>query len=156
VSILTDAIIAVSDGVSGDLALMGGVPRHRIVTIHNPIVHADLAELSRARLDHPWFAAGEPPVVLGVGRLNKQKDFATLLDAFRRLCTRRQARLMILEGRERLPLAPSISISGSPTPSAARFVDNPFAYMGAPPSSCCRPATRLQQWLPRRSPAVAR
>jgi glycosyltransferase involved in cell wall biosynthesis len=126
-----DAIIAVSDGVADDLALMGGVPRHRIVTIHNPIVHADLAELSRARLDHPWFAAGEPPVVLGVGRLNKQKDFATLLDAFRRLCTRRQARLMILgEGRERLPLARQIYDLGlADAVELPGFVDNPFAYM---------------------------
>jgi glycosyltransferase involved in cell wall biosynthesis len=45
---------------------------------------------------HPWFADGEPPVILGVGRLCGVKDFATLVEAFALLRPQREARLLLL------------------------------------------------------------
>ena len=35
-------------------------------------------------LEHPWFRAGEPPVLLSAGRLKPQKDHPPLLRAFAR------------------------------------------------------------------------
>ena len=126
-----DAVTAVSDGVADDLARVSGIPRGEIVTTWNPVVSPALAEAAAQPLDHPWFRPGEPPVVLGAGKLRPQKDFATLIDAFAKLRAKRPARLMILgegpeEGRlrvraRRLDISSDVALEG--------FVGNPFAYM---------------------------
>jgi glycosyltransferase involved in cell wall biosynthesis len=91
-----DAIATASIGVADDLAAHTGIPRDRITTVYNPVVAADMLGKARKPVDHPWFAAGEPPVVLGVGRLHPQKDFATLIRSFAKLRSRRPLRLVIL------------------------------------------------------------
>lgn len=126
-----DGFIAVSEGVAEDAAGLVGLPRGRILTVYNPTVTPDLAARATAPLDHPWFAPGGPPVVLGVGRLDPQKDFATLIDAFALLRAGRDCRLLILgEGRlrgeleaqaRRLGLGDRVALPG--------FVDNPYAWM---------------------------
>jgi hypothetical protein len=53
------------------------VPRaHRVV--HNPVVTEPKLAASWLPPAHPWFAATEIPVILGVRRLVPQKDFALL------------------------------------------------------------------------------
>lgn len=124
-------VVAVSRGVAEDLELNVGVDPARITVIYNPIVTDDIAALSRESVDHPWFRAGEPPVVLGVGRLAPQKDFPTLLRAFARLRRARPARLVILgEGKERArlqALARTLNIESDV--DLFGFASNPFAYM---------------------------
>jgi glycosyltransferase involved in cell wall biosynthesis len=126
-----DAIIAVSEGVADDLAEFVRLPRERIDAIHNPVVTLALAARAAALLDDPWFHPGEPPVVLGVGRLAVQKDFATLLHAFARVRSRRPTRLVILgEGdlRPRLErLAAELGVAADVR--LPGFVENPLAYM---------------------------
>jgi glycosyltransferase involved in cell wall biosynthesis len=126
-----DAVTAVSDGVAEDLARVCDMPRSAIVTTWNPVVSPALFEAAAQPLEHPWFRPGEPPVVLGVGKLRPQKDFATLIDAFAKVRARRPARLMILgegpeEGRlrvraRRLDVSTDMALEG--------FVANPFAMM---------------------------
>lgn len=100
-----DAVIAVSAGVAADTAAITGLPRAAIHALPNPVVTPELAERARPAPDHPWLAersAGDPPVLLAVGRLSRQKDFPTLLRAFARLRQGRPARLVILgEGPDR-------------------------------------------------------
>lgn len=128
------AIIAVSRDVAEDLARVTTLDPERIHVVPNPVIPADLDELRRAPVEHPWFAAGQPPVVLAAGRLARQKDFPTLLRAFARLRERRAARLVILgeanggRGRvelerlaARLGIAADLWLPG--------MVENPFAYM---------------------------
>jgi glycosyltransferase involved in cell wall biosynthesis len=125
------AVVAVSNGVADDFARATGFARSSILTIYNPAVTSRVLTRAQEPLDHPWFAPGEPPVVLGVGRLAPQKDFATLIRAFAILSRRVRARLMILgEGGEResllalirqLRLEDSVALPG--------FVANPFSYM---------------------------
>lgn len=126
-----DAVIAVSEDVARDLSKVTGMPRERIVTIPNPVVTPELEEKARASLDHPWYRPGQPPVVLGVGRLVAAKDFPTLLRAFARLRARRLIRLMILgEGKGRAglaALAEQLGIVGDV--QFPGYVDNPFPYM---------------------------
>ena len=134
--LMADGIVAVSNGVADDLAARTGIPRARITTIYNPVVDSELIARARQPLDHPWFAPGEPPVVLGVGRLHPQKDFATLIRAFARLRAERPARLVILgagssgdaayvAGLKALParlgVAKDVDLPG--------FAPNPLAYM---------------------------
>lgn len=126
-----DAILAVSDGVADDLARVTGLPRERIVATGNPVVTDDLARRAAAPLDHPWLRPGAPPVVLGAGKLKRQKDFATLLRAFATLRRARPARLVVLgEGPERarlealareLGIAEDVALPG--------FVAEPFPWM---------------------------
>lgn len=129
-----DAWIAGSRDVADDFAQVTGIAPERIVTIHNPVVSPDVERKAREPLDHPWFQPGEPPVVLGVGRLVKQKDFPTLIQAFARVRAERPARLVILgeaqsdRRRDRLlELATSLGVAEDF--ALPGLVDNPYAYM---------------------------
>ncbi|MFB2917420.1 glycosyltransferase [Aerosakkonema funiforme] len=126
-----DGIVAVSQGVAEDLADMTGLPLEKIQVIYNPVIMPEVFEKAKAPINHPWFAPGEPPVLLGVGRLVNQKDFPTLIRAFAQVRQERAVRLMILgEGEKRsqleslvreLRLENDVALPG--------FVENPYAYM---------------------------
>ncbi|MCW5745883.1 MAG: glycosyltransferase [Alphaproteobacteria bacterium] len=128
---LADAIVANSRGVAADLAATAGLPADRIAQIYYSIDTAALVEASAAPVDHPWLAGGGPPVILGVGRLHRQKDFATLLRAFAMVRTHRAARLVILgEGALRPSLealARKLGVAGDVL--LPGFVANPAAWM---------------------------
>ncbi|MDN5871347.1 MAG: glycosyltransferase [Nitrococcus sp.] len=128
---LAEGIVAVSNGVADDLAAMTGIARASITTIYNPAVSADLDELAGAPLDHPWLAPAQPPVVLGVGRLEAQKDFMTLIRAFAQLRAAQPARMIILgEGKQRPLLEREIRRLGlDEDVQLPGWVDNPYAYM---------------------------
>lgn len=99
------AIVAVSAGAADDLARTAGVPRGSIEVIYNPVITPSMLAQARRPPSHPWFAPGQPPVVLGVGRLTPTKDFSTLIRAFAEVRKRHTARLVILgEGGERAAL----------------------------------------------------
>ena len=131
-----DAIVAVSNGVADDLAVHADIPRARINTVYNPVVGPDLGAKAQERLDHPWFAPGEPPVILAAGRLDPQKDFPTLIRAFAQVRQGRPARLMILGAAnpanrahaEALRALPA-TLGVEPDVALPGFVENPFAYM---------------------------
>lgn len=127
----TTSVVAVSQGVADDLTGNCGIPADRVQVIHNPGITPQLEAKAQDLVEHPWFAANQPPVLLSVGSLTIQKDYGTLLRAFSHVRRRQPARLMILgEGSEReslesltneLGLADDVSFPG--------FVDNPYAYM---------------------------
>ena len=94
--LMADQIVAVSNGVADDLASCAGIPRERITTVYNPVVCPDLNTRANQVVDHPWFAPDAPPVILAAGRLDPQKDFATLIRAFARVRADRDCRLVIL------------------------------------------------------------
>jgi glycosyltransferase involved in cell wall biosynthesis len=91
-----EAITAVSQGVAADIARSLDIAREAITTLHNPTITPDFAAKVGQPVEHPWFADGAPPVLLGVGRTTFQKDFATLLHAFARVREGRPARLAII------------------------------------------------------------
>ncbi len=126
-----DGIVAVSRGVAKDLAKVTHLPQQRIQTIYNPIITPDLFEKSAVAIDHPWFATGQPPVIIGAGRLEEQKDFPSLIRAFAIVRKVLPARLVILgSGKDRqllnnlvreLGLKDDVGFFG--------FVDNPYGYI---------------------------
>jgi glycosyltransferase involved in cell wall biosynthesis len=128
-----DSIVAVSRGAADDLARTTGLPRDRVEVIYNPVITPAARALAREAPDHPWFGAGLPPVVLGVGRLARQKDFPTLVRAFAEVRRRCPARLMILgEGEDRPELERLIAELGLGDDVALPgFRDNALAYMAA-------------------------
>lgn len=126
-----DAIVAVSQGVADDLAAHAPKTRSRLKVIYNPIITESLLVQARQAVDHPWFQPGQPPVILGTGRLVPQKDFATLLCAFAVARQQRLARLLILgEGPERQRLkALAIELGINDDVCLAGYEPNPFKYM---------------------------
>ncbi len=126
-----DKIVGVSEGVSDYVGETFGVPTAKLETIYNPVVSKALLERSQQPLPHPWFAEGQPPVLLASGRLREQKDFSTLLKAFAQLRQARTCRLMILgEGTLRPDLEAEVAALGLQDDVALPgFVENPYAYM---------------------------
>ena len=126
-----NGIIAVSDGVAEDLRAHFGLSRQKLTVLRNPVVTDDLLEQARADPGHLWLEAGQPPVVLGAGRLHVQKDFATLIRAFAAVRKNRAAKLIILgEGDERPALEELVRRLGlEDDVELPGFVDNPFAFM---------------------------
>ena len=124
-------VVAVSRGAADDFARTSGFPRGRVEVVYNPVITPGMVALSRQAPDHPWFAPGEPPVVLGVGRLTRQKDFPTLIRAFAEVRRRRPARLIILgEGEDRpalVALAKELGVSDDL--ALPGFEENALAYM---------------------------
>lgn len=126
-----DTIVAISRGVQDDLEKLLGVPREKVRTIYNPVVTDELTGLASQPSPHPWLSLGNPPVVLGAGRLTEQKDFSSLIRAFALVRRRRNCRLVILgEGEQRgqleslvreLDLVGDVLLPG--------FQSNPFAWM---------------------------
>jgi len=126
-----DAVITVSRDVAEDLVTAIGLKKSLVTTIHNPVVDDDLRARMQQALQHPWFTPDAVPVILAVGRLTEQKDFATLLRAFAQIHAQRNARLLILgEGKLRKDLEDLANTLGIKEDVAMPgFVENPFQYM---------------------------
>jgi len=126
-----DSIVAVSGGVADDLSAQAGILRRKVQVIYNPVITDTLHAAATAALDHPWLQPGEPPVILAVGRLDKQKDFPMLVRAFRLVRDRRRARLVILgEGPDRSRIESVIYEAGLIEDVALPgFETNPYRFM---------------------------
>jgi glycosyltransferase involved in cell wall biosynthesis len=127
-----DRIIAVSHGVKDSLATTAHIPPDHIEVIYNPVITPELQRATHTTPDHPYHH-GPDPVILGIGRLTRQKNFPNLIRAFAQVLQRRPAKLLILgEGEERptlthlihtLDLHDHIDLPG--------FVPNPHAHLKA-------------------------
>jgi len=126
-----DDVVAVSRGVAVDLARSTGFDPAKITVIPNGVVTDDFAERARAECPHPWLPPTGEPVLLGVGRLTPQKDFATLIRAFAELRRHRPAKLIILgEGPERADLtALAHSLGVAESIDMPGYVANPLPYI---------------------------
>ena len=127
-----DQIVTVSDAVAEDLATIGGIPRDRFTVIRNPSIREDIHTRAAQPLEHPWLQPDAViPVILGVGRLTEQKDFATLIRAVARVRQHREVRLIILgdggEHNRLRSLANALGISDAV--DLAGFQTNPYQWM---------------------------
>ena len=124
-------IVAVSRGAADDLAHTAGLARDRVEVIYNPVITPKMRALAARRPEHPWFAPAQPPVILGAGRLTRQKDFPTLVRAFAEVRRQRAARLVILgEGEDRPALeALAAELGVAADVALPGFQENALAYM---------------------------
>lgn len=127
-----DAIAAVSRGLAQDLTQTAHLPEELITLVYNPVDAEAVARVGKTLVEHPWLIDRSRPLILGVGRLHRQKDFPTLIHAFAIARKERDLRLAIVgEGSERkmlerlchqLGVQDDVLLPG--------FVDNPYAWMG--------------------------
>ena len=126
-----DAVIAVSEQSADDLAALSRLPRADIQVIANPVVTDELERAADEPAGHPWLENSDLPVILSVGRLNKEKNYEALISAFAKLRARCEARLIILgDGDEKEALcAHAIDLGVAEDVDLPGFVDNPYAFM---------------------------
>lgn len=129
---LANAVVAVSNGVARDLSAVAGISESSIDVIPNPVITPDFFDRAAMPPGHPWFEARvdvrTTPVIFGMGRLTRQKDFPTLVRAFGIVREKRPCRLVIFgEGRDRAKLETMVSDLGlSRDVCLPGFVSNPY------------------------------
>lgn len=126
-----DAVVCVSAGIAQGLGQALPQLKPQLSVIANPVVTDDMLRQSHEPLDHPWLQAGQPPLVLAVGRLIPAKGFDVLLTAFQQVIQQIPARLIILgEGPERENLQSQITaLALTDSASLHGFAHNPYAWM---------------------------
>ncbi len=129
---LADRMIAVSEGVATDMCQSLGLRREKIDVVYNPVINSEIFKRYESDIDHPWFSSKNGPVIIGVGRLAKEKGFDQLIQAFKMVSTKKEsAKLVILgEGDERSELeklADSLNVREQLWMPG--FVSNPLKYM---------------------------
>jgi glycosyltransferase involved in cell wall biosynthesis len=127
---MADTVVTVSEGAKADLTVLG-VRASQIRVVPNPVLTADFYTNAQEFCSHPWLSPNMPPVIISAGRLEKAKDFHTLIRAFSILRSKRDAKLIILgEGSERNSLTQLVSSLGLPEHVDLHgFVDNPHKYI---------------------------
>ncbi|WP_342822153.1 glycosyltransferase [Candidatus Lucifugimonas marina] len=125
------SVIANSGGTKEGLTATMGISEDLVRVIYNPALAPEVPIKAREPVDHPWFGDDEPPVIVSVGRLSEQKDFATMIRAFSVLNKKTSARLFIIgEGPDKedlVALADELEISSEI--QFHNFTDNPYKYM---------------------------
>jgi glycosyltransferase involved in cell wall biosynthesis len=125
-----DAIVAPSNGVADDLSAVTGLQRNSLRVIYNPVVSRSMLSKAQETPDHSWLKSSQLPVILGIGRLSKQKDFGTLIQAFAQVRRQLKSRLVILgEGELRSELERIACNEGvQEDVSLPGFVRNPYPF----------------------------
>jgi glycosyltransferase involved in cell wall biosynthesis len=128
---LAHAIVGVSRGVAEDIKDITGLDSERVKAIHDPVVTPEIFEQGRQPLDHPWFSDKKIPVILGIGRLTKQKDFHTLINAFAQVRKTHVCRLVILGDGSDLDSLRSLAVKKGVQDDTdfPGFQKNPYAYL---------------------------
>lgn len=126
-----DAIVANSRQVCTELSQLLKLPPDAIHLIPNPVVEPELETLAQMPAEHPWFADSTTPIIIGVGRLTAQKDFATLIRATAILNQDFECRLAILgEGEQRPELERLVQQLGLQEKVwMPGFETNPYRYI---------------------------
>ena len=126
-----DLLIAPSQAVAFDMKKYLKAKPDKIKVIHNPTVTLDLFEKAKQDPNHYWFGKNYQ-IILAVGRLKPQKDFATLLRAFAKVKQNlANAKLIILgEGFLRQELQNlAIQLKIEQDVDLAGFKKNPYPFI---------------------------
>ncbi len=108
----SDCVLAVSEALEHELADFLGPRAPEIRTIYNPIDQVAIAEKAKADPDAPLPGAADDRIV-AIGRLEPQKGFDTLIQAFAAMQGNEKKHLIILgEGKLRAALEAQVASLG--------------------------------------------
>lgn len=131
----SDIIVTVSEGVSANARKIFRLPEEKVKTIYNAVINDNLFKQSLVPIENQIFMRcinDKKKIILAIGRLVKQKDYPTLIEAMRILKSRRHDMVLFIlgQGKEedsvnelirKLMLTDTIHLLG--------FCNNPFAYL---------------------------
>ena len=122
-----DMIIANSQNVAQDLVKTSKISKDKIKVIYNPKF---IDEIKRKSEIGNWQFSKDKFTLLAIGRLEKQKDFKTLILAFAEIKESIDTQLIILgEGGQRKELEKMILDLGLKDVHLLGFMQNPYFYM---------------------------
>lgn len=124
-------VVAVSEGVKRSVLAATELQDSDVTVVYNPVVTPEIHRCANERVDHEWFR-DDLAVILGVGRLESEKNFSDLVRAFARIARERDdVRLMILgNGSKKDALRElSVEFGVGDKVSLPGHVDNPYKYM---------------------------
>ncbi len=126
----SDQIIVLSDQTKKDIIENINYPENKVIKISNPIIDKNIDILADEKLDEEYEKTNVP-IILGVGRLSRQKNFETLIRAFYLVQKDVPCQLWILgEGEEREKLQNIISeLQIEDNARLIGFVPNPYKFM---------------------------
>lgn len=126
-----DRLVAISNGVAADVAHIARLDVADIMILPNPVISDEIFQCALQPTGHPSLDAKTEPVILGVGRFSRGKDFGTLIKAFAITHRRLPCRLVLLgDGRQRRKLeALARELGVADRVLFPGFVSNPYAYM---------------------------
>ncbi|MDG1249890.1 MAG: glycosyltransferase [Gammaproteobacteria bacterium] len=130
-----DKVIAVSEGVEAGLHECTSGFHSTVAidscTIYHPINFDKIQEKAKFLPKHKWFQDRQVPNLVAVGRLQKQKDYDTMLEAVALVNVRKPVNLTILgsgslkesilKKAEELQIGQAVNLQG--------HVDNPFSFV---------------------------
>lgn len=127
---VTDKAIGVSEDLAQDMIENWGLKPNKAGSIHNAVVDERIFELGKEKTEHAFFSSGDK-VLVAAGRLEAQKDYPTLFQAFAELRKTHPVRLIILgEGSLQIKLLSLVEKLGlSSYIDLVGFTKNPFSYM---------------------------
>ncbi len=96
-----DAVVALSEGVCEELMEDCALDPERTVTIHNPVDVEGIAAATQAVKDGIQEVPLNGPLIVGCGRLHRQKGFDLLIEAFADLDDAKTRLVILGEGPER-------------------------------------------------------
>ena len=126
----SDQIIVNSVGIKMDLIELCPILKERIQIIYNPIDLKQVKLKVEEKNIHPWLNFSDEPVILSAGRLVQQKDFSTLIKAFKIARSKKRMKLLILgEGLEKSNLLKLIeSLNLNSQIELTGYVENPYSF----------------------------
>ena len=119
----SNRIVAISNGVSSNLKNNG---INKVTTIYNPL-ESDVIELA----SHKVNLRKTKPLIIGVGRLERQKNFSLLINAFAKVLESLDADLIILgDGSLRIDLENQVrTLNIAEHVKFLGYIDNPYPYI---------------------------
>jgi glycosyltransferase involved in cell wall biosynthesis len=123
-----DALTCVSRDMVKQYQAIFGKTKHQAA--YNVIVNSDLERKKCERVDHPWFADHDIPIVISAGRLAPEKGYPDLIAAMKLVNERMPARLLMLgDGPLRGQLQQLIDEAGlNDRIQLLGFQANPYKY----------------------------
>jgi len=125
-----DKIITLTQKTQKNLIELLNSNKDKIIYIPNPIIDDTILQRSKEKIDEALFL--ENDYVLAIGRYTRQKDFTTLIKAFKIVLEKQpNIKLIILgEGEERIQLQSTIDdLNLTDSIYLYGFVTNPYKYL---------------------------
>ncbi len=127
----SNVILAVSRGIKESLITDFGVPADKIKVMYNGVDLSQTRKLAEEKVDHPWFNEKSLPIIISIGRLEKQKGYPYLLRAFATVREVVPCRLVVIgRGEEQVKLEQlSVELGIDDSVSFLGFQQNPYKFL---------------------------